>query len=215
MALYQGGDGQVRAQSNYDGSILAGSSTTDSLGTSRFAFRWDQNNGIQNLGLLSGMQGSAAADLNADGSKIVGNSWISSGSGFTSNAFAWDYINGMQNLNISLGGSQTDVKGISEDGSLIIGHATDASGFTHAFLWNQNNGTTKLKDYLVTEGVDVGDWIALDIAEAISPDGSVVVGYGTYEDNVYHAFAIVGVPEPSSLSLLLAGGAVVALRRRR
>jgi len=130
-----------------DGAVVTGTSGVsvrigNSLESRTRAFRWTQNGGLQNLGVLPGHEYSAATIASADGSVVVGIS--STGpidrngvggrfrhavSAANSRAFYWTQQTGMQDLNTMLvaagvnlaGGTLVSATGISADGKWIGG----------------------------------------------------------------------------------------------
>jgi hypothetical protein len=85
----------------------------------------------------------------------------------------------------------------------ILGDFHDAAGNEHYFLWDGTNYDTF---DLPSDGR-----YAIDGA-----DSDTVVGYYIGGDSVFHGFeATISVPEPGTLALLAAGGALALLRRGR
>ncbi|WP_211387588.1 autotransporter domain-containing protein [Agrobacterium tumefaciens] len=127
----------------------------------------------RDLGTLGG-DFSIAKAVSADGSVIVGDSELASGS---ERIFRWTEANGMQDLG-TLGGDFSIAKAVSADGSVIVGDSRLASAFTHAFRWTAANGMQDL-------GTLGGDF---SIAKAVSADGHVIVGDGRLASAFTHAF---------------------------
>jgi uncharacterized membrane protein len=149
-------------------------------------YKWSTIDGAQDLG------DGYARGANYDGSVIVGSSGV--------NAFRWDESGGLQII-----GSGEAIS-TSADGSIVVGHAGSS-----AFAWTTNDGRKNLSQYLSDLGVDVSGW-SLEKAEGISYDGSTIVGQGVY-DGTRQAFVAM-IPEPSSLSLFLAGGTLLLALRK-
>jgi len=82
-----------------------------------------------------------------------------------------------------------------------------------AFIWDAENGMRNLRLALEDDfGLDLGG-LTLARAEAVSGDGSTIVGYG-YNPSGETEGWIAHIPEPTTLSLLTLGGLAI-LRRRR
>jgi len=96
-------------------------------GNMRRAFRWTAATGMQDLGTLGGYE-SAAYDVSADGSVVVGDSSISTGS---ARAFRWKASTGMQNLStLYPAGSGSYLQwanAVSGDGLHVVGYGYNRS----------------------------------------------------------------------------------------
>ncbi len=144
-----------------DGAVVVGMARNTS--NRMRAFRWTQNDGLQDLGTFGGSEG-AANGVSADGVVVVGGAADASGRW---RAFRWTQGGGMQSLG-TLGGSESVAFGASTYGSVIVGWAYNAYGWLHAFRWE--NGV--MHD-LGTLSNSEGWWSA---AYGVSGSGSVVVG---------------------------------------
>lgn len=136
------GDEFSRARGvNPDGSVIVGSTShiVDSPYYGPVAdsvMRWTLNDGMQNLGSLEGGATiSAALDVSADGSIIVGIS--------ANMAFIWTEDKGIQNLQNILsqdyglnldGWTLTSATAISDDGLTIVGNGINPDGFGEAWV---------------------------------------------------------------------------------
>ena len=124
------------------------------------------------LGDLSGGNfASAAYDVSADGSVVVGSSDSISGG----EAFRWSQQTGMVGLSDLPGGSFSSfASGVSGDGLTIVGSSTSAVGANYggyeAFRWTSATGMTGLGD--------LPDGLFYSGASGTSSDGSVIVGDG-------------------------------------
>ena len=133
-----------------DGSIIVGTAHGDNgLGGYAYqGFRWTQANGMQGLG-VSGpggdMPSTAAFDITADGSRIVGAWGGETGSGTGSRAAVWDAGQGWRDLAdwliLDLGLTQvadwevlTEALAVSDDGSVIVGWGINRVGWTEGFV---------------------------------------------------------------------------------
>jgi probable HAF family extracellular repeat protein len=89
-------------------------------------------------------------------------------------AFRWTAARGMQDLG-TLGGDRSWANGVSADGSVVVGGAKDAAGQQRAFRWTAARG---MEDLNITYAHLLTDGSKLYGANAISPDGRYIVGYG-------------------------------------
>ncbi|MCL4720140.1 MAG: hypothetical protein KJ057_16880, partial [Phycisphaerae bacterium] len=141
-------------------------------------YRWTQGEGFQLLGDLPGNRHDSRAEASSwDGSIIIGSS--SSDRSRNREAFIWTPDNGM----IGLGGLNENhiysvAFGVSDDGRKVVGR-THAPDTQVAFLWTQTDGMVNL-------GVPA-NWSNTE-AHGISPDGSVIVGYGEVTGTGFEAF---------------------------
>lgn len=154
-----------------DGLVVVGVSDSAS---SIEAFRWTQAGGMIGLGHLpgGGFQSWANA-VSADGSVVVGGSDSASGI----EAYRWTQAGGMQGLGYLGAGnfySDSEALGISADGSVVVGTSDD-----EAFRWTQTSGMQSVSNWLQENGIDSSDWF-LERANAVSADGTTIVGYGDH-----------------------------------
>lgn len=105
------------------------------------AFRYDDRNGLRDLGTLG--FGSYTTAINSKGD-VAGYSYTS---GRFSHAFIWTEKTGMQDLG-TLGGSTSAATSINDRGE-VTGTAASADGSNHAFLWSKSAG---MKDLGVPAG---------------------------------------------------------------
>ena len=110
------------------------------------------------------------------------------------------------------GNGMSFASGVSADGNVIVGSYFNSQAVSHGFLWTTENGMVSAKTYMEDVGVNMTGW-TIDSIEDVSADGKTFVGSGTF-NGTSQAF-VASVPEPSSLSLLLVGGAVLMAGRRR
>jgi len=159
-----------------------------------------------------------ATGVSADGSVVVG--WGTGTMGME--AFVWDATGGLRGLGgeLQIGGFMSAATGVSGDGSLVVGRSatnSNATG-TQAFIWDATNGMRPLADVLAAGGVDLQDRDLIE-ANAISRDGTTIVGQARRPNGIFEAFvAVIPVPEPGRLALglaaLLTTTCVTGWRRR-
>ena len=115
------------------------------------AFLWDKQNGMQDLGTLTGGTDAEAMLINERG-EVVGNSYTSSapstlcaGAGFalTTGSFIWDKKMGMRSLG-NLGGTCTFVADLNNRGQVLGESSLATDQFQHAFLWDAQRGMQDL-----------------------------------------------------------------------
>jgi probable HAF family extracellular repeat protein len=94
----------------------------------------------------------------------------------------------------------------SNFGRVIVGQSAG-----QAFIWDAEHGMRPLQDVLTGLGLDLTGW-HLRLANAVTPDGLTIVGYGQNPAGYTEAW-IAQVPEPATLGLL--GFGVVFIRRPR
>jgi hypothetical protein len=144
------------------------------------------------LGYLPGATTSAATAVSTDGLVIVGSSG--------GQAFRWTTEEGM------VGIGDFNATDVSADGSMIVGHEGG-----EVVVWDEAHGIRSLRTML---GFDMSDWAWIDSA-GLSDDGTTIVGYGYHPDIDANEAWIAVLPEPSTMTLLLLGGLMLARTRRR
>jgi probable HAF family extracellular repeat protein len=155
------------------GAAIKGS---DDNGATFHAFRWTPSGGLEDLGVLTGDQSFATA-ISGDGTVIVGEH--TDASGFY-RAFRWTAATGMVDMG-TLGGPEAAPFAVNQDGSVIVGTSltSSESDSNDAFVWRQQTGMRQLTAALHAAGVHAADkWVAVDTLDAVSADGTVMVGYG-------------------------------------
>mgnify|MGYP002863741179 CR=1 FL=1 len=135
-----------------DGSVVIVNNGMDG-----FAYRWTAS-GMDNLGTLGGSQ-TIAYDVSADGSVIVGLSYVAATDPY---AFRWISGAGIQQI----GTLYSFAYGVSADGNTVTGSETGAQGLHRAFRWTQSGGF----EFNIAGNFSYG--------LAVSGDGSIIVGDG-------------------------------------
>jgi probable HAF family extracellular repeat protein len=155
------GDGHYSSASGVsaDGSVVVGNSGQ--------AFRWTQLDGMVSLGSDT----MSVSGVSANGSVIVGSS--------ESQAVRWTQETGIVGLGSLAGGIfLNSASGVSADGSVIVGNSGN-----QAARWTQESGTVGLGflpySYCWPPYNDCGFYPLNSSANAVSADGSVVVGGGS------------------------------------
>jgi probable HAF family extracellular repeat protein len=145
-----------------DGSTIVGRSDS-TLGSE--AFVWTEGSGIVGLGdLAGGAFNSGAIAASQDGSVIVGYATSESGN----ENFRWTDTTNMVGLGTA---PFTFTGGVSNDGSVVVGTFADSLSF-EAFRWLQPTERV---------GLETLPGNSQSFGEAVSGDGSIVVGRGGSE----------------------------------
>jgi probable HAF family extracellular repeat protein len=114
------------------------------------AFLWDQQQGMQDLGTLSGGTDAIAAMINTPG-QVAGWSYTSSSPNancfsqfaLTTGSFIWDKQNGMTDLG-GLGGTCTLAADLNNRGQVVGQSNLAGDQVAHAFIWDRATGLTDL-----------------------------------------------------------------------
>jgi probable HAF family extracellular repeat protein len=140
--------------------------------------------------------GSAAADISADGSVIVG---VGTSDLCSGEAFRWE-DGVMVGLGTLPGTRGSAARAVSVNGSIIVGHATTdlcpplKCLTDEAVVWDETNGMRNLQRVLVDDfGLDLTGW-TLTNATGISDDGLAIVGDGINADGFAEGWIAVLPP---------------------
>jgi probable HAF family extracellular repeat protein len=164
------GNSTSDVQASANGAVVIGSYPGQTGG--RRAFRWTAATGMVGLGTLPGFRESWPRAMSADGTVVAGYSetryaYYDEPCEGRIHAFRWTAATGMEDLGVLPGASCSWVTAVSADGKVVVGGSGNGSVGGHAFRWTAEEG---LEDLGVLGGYD-------SFAEAVSADGSVVVGY--------------------------------------
>jgi probable HAF family extracellular repeat protein len=140
------------------------------------AFRWTQATGMVSIGNLGGY--AEARAVNADGSVVVGKSYLSDDDSSDRVAFRWTQGTGMVNLG-TLGGYYAEARAVSANGAVVVGDSITSDFSQSAFRWTQATGMRNLNTLLADAGVDMTG-IRLFFAAGISADGQFIAGTGNF-----------------------------------
>ncbi len=154
-----------------DGSMAVGYGDTTDGYEAAYWVGTSNPQGISTLGGLSFY--SSAYGVSANG-YIVGASISPSGW----EAFRWRQDSGFLALgDLDEGDYYSEARGVSADGAIVVGTSNTAAGF-EAFIWDSVHNMRSLKQVLEQDyGLDLTGW-TLTRANAISADGSTIVGRG-------------------------------------
>ena len=179
-----------------DGSVVVGSSYNLPNWDSEQAYRWTAEGGIVGLGFLPGSNYSFAIAVSNDGQVIVGTGYASG----QYPAFRWTQESGMVNIGHLPGKSTTHPQDLTADGSIIVGGSYENMGSNpQAFIYDESNGMRNLQTVLREEyGLDLSGW-TLRMASGITPNGNVIVGWGTNPEGNQEAFRVVLEPADSHI----------------
>jgi probable HAF family extracellular repeat protein len=165
LGFLPGEQTSVARAASADGSVIVGFSGLQ-------AFRWTETEGLVGLGASS-----AAFGVSGDGSVVVGFSTSARGT----EAFRWTQQTGLVGLG-DLGGAafQSQATAVSSNGAVIVGASDSATG-QQAFRWTQAGGMVGLGDLMGSSA---------SIAQAVSADGSVIVGdsFANFDASQHIAF---------------------------
>jgi probable HAF family extracellular repeat protein len=174
-----------------DGSVAVGSGYNLPSFEKEEAFLGTQAGGIEGLGYMPGGGGSFPNAISPEGSVIAGTASSATGS----TAFRWTRSSGMVSIGHLPGRRLTHPGGVSANGSIIVGASFVDRDHATAFIWDAAHGMRSLESVLETEyGLDLAGW-TLENAFGITPDGSVIVGWGKNPAGWREAFrAVLGAP---------------------
>ena len=163
--MFRPGFSTFPAAVSADGLVVVGTR----LSPPQEAFRWTFGGNVEGLGdLPGGGATSSGFGVSGDGSVVVGASTTATGDG----AFRWTPQTGMVYLGDLPGGrTQSLALGTSGDGSVVVGYGYADENHRQATRWTAETGMVGLG--ILPGGFD-------STANAVSADGSVVVGINTF-----------------------------------
>ncbi|WP_332694018.1 autotransporter domain-containing protein [Devosia sp.] len=183
-----------------DGSVMVGISAVQPMSSDFHAFAWTPGGGTVDIGTLGG-DFSAANGISGDGSTIVGSAELGSG---MSRAFRYRADTGMVNLGTLGGLLFSEAMDVSLDGTVVVGTSSIVGG-TRAFRWVEGaTGGVASNPQMFDLGVFAGGLVSN--ANAVSDDGSVVVGFSDGAALGYHAFRWTAADGMVDLGTLAGGG---------
>ncbi len=177
-----------------DGSVVIGSNYTAAWDAEQ-TFRWTSTGGMQSIAHPSGYTYSFPNALSSDGSVIAGSCSSATGNA----AFRWSQTAGMTLIGNLPGRSVTHPGAVSAHGSLIVGGSYVDPAYGTAFLWDAAHGMRELQSVLQTEcGLNLTGW-TLQSASGMTPDGRIIVGWGTNPSGRQEAFRVEAsfLPDPN------------------
>lgn len=216
-AIYTTGGSSVITTLTSNGSFLRTAFGINDAGRI-VGFGIDPNNAAVNVGYvldtatniafaipaLSGFNGALAFAVSNAG-HVVGSSMLNQGSGLP---FIYSDGAGTQAIPLPSGTTQGSARGVNSAGHAV---GTASSAFAIPFYFDGTN-TYRLGDIL--ENPDGWDLLTNTSSAALGiSENGVIVGTGVFNGAV-HAFAMVPVPEPTSLALVGCAAAGMIVRRR-
>lgn len=168
---------------------------------------------LSELSVLPGAIFSNADNISENGNYIIGTCGTTP-LGFLQACF-WDEHGHVHSLGTmtydSFAAELTYAHSVSNNNVVVGTAASSVAGYQAAFIWDQVNGMRYLKDVLEADyGYDFSGCV-LSQAFNISPDGTLIDGYGYDEQGTYFDWAVT-IPEPTGVWLLAVGG--LLLRRK-
>jgi uncharacterized membrane protein len=183
-----------------DGNTVVGLYWRPGHGNRAHASKWTQATGVVDLGGTTTGQASRANGVNHDGSVIAG--WVETPTGPWRPA-AW--VNGSLVLltdYFESGGflvGNGEARATSTNGDIIVGFSTDEESHQRAAsMWRRTDGvfgSTELLGWV--DGTDPGSPTSsggLNIPYAVSDDGSIVVGYCSFDGSPFNPTGFVWTP---------------------
>ncbi len=122
----------------------------------------------------------SVSDLSSDGSTAVGLLWPE--------AWRWTSEGGRVGLGLIAGDVMSDAMGVSGDGQWIVGWSFGGVG-QRATIWDEDHGLRLLQPLIEGMGIVPTGW-TLEVANAISDDGTVITGNGIDPNGDSQAFVI-------------------------
>ncbi len=186
--------GEARAVSG-DGESIVGYHVVGEAGQTPHveAFLWTEAGGMTSLG-TAGFSSSSANGISSDGSVVVGSV---SGSGQTY-GFVWTEASGMETMGLLEGGAPFSIASAVSDEGTIVGYGRMAIGGYQAFFAHVGETDT-------LSGLGYVNGGNFSLANAITRDGSRIVGVASDLQNVEHAVMWVREGSDYGAGILLDG----------
>jgi probable HAF family extracellular repeat protein len=226
---YGGSDYSQATAISANGLVIVGESNgTVGASSGRQAFQWTATSGMSALTPLSGSTSTIALGVSADGSVVVGNSYVPScfecmpSVLSRNNAVRWTNQGAATLLGQVPGGDRGSVaRAVSADGSVIVGmslfNPDDPLTGSEAFVWTPEAGMQSLFSVLLMQGATgLSGWTLLD-ATGVSADGRTIAGYGRSPTGISQAFVVTlkSIPIPPAVWLFGSALGVMGWLRRK
>lgn len=162
-----------------DGNIIVGNVRT---GGSGGAFRWTPSEGMLDLNNSPGwIADTWVQGISSDGTTIIG---LTTNANNAFEGVVWTEKGGAIRIGDLSGDLEySEVLDVSADGRIVVGGSFSHRGY-EGIRWTQKRGLQTVIEWLRESGHTVGDDIFLGAADAISGDGSVIVGGLYYTEGV-------------------------------
>lgn len=167
-----------------DGSTYAGYREAEH----RTAVYFSPTTGLIDIGTLAGAEhpGSSSTGVSPDGELALGFSFSARGQ----EAFEWTALGGLRPLPaLESGRTVSTAYAATADRSSIVGFCDDGEGHRHAVRWVRVGST-----FIIQRLEDLPGGRIDCSAHAITPDGSIIVGYGSAEDATFATVWIGTLP---------------------
>lgn len=182
-----------------------------SSGSPGVAVRYNESEGLTNLGSFGSWADTQATAISNDHSVMVG----FGADGHDREAFLWREGEGYSSLG-QLGPTPGFIQGsialdVSADGSVVVG----TQGDRLAWIWTEKDGMRSVSDVLAQMGIETTNW-TLESVNAISADGTVLVGSGSYFNGSAYEFRawVAVIPSPGGVGIAGLSFAMFGSRRR-
>lgn len=194
-----------------DGSIIVGTNSTR-------PFIWEANGSLTFIpNLYADQTRQIGSAISGNGTTVIGYVRRIIGETTIDSPYVWNEGGIHEALPLLPTARRAYANEINFTGNLIAGIAVLEDGTTTTFIWDQFHGTRDLKSILVDLGYPIEEWDSFTISD-ISEDGTALVGNARDANFNSVGWQITnfasGIPEPSTLVLLLLSTAA-ALRRKR
>lgn len=177
---------------SYDGSVRAGWEEAASGAWQPTVWRGQTKYQLSNSDAFSTCEA-----VNADGSSVVGSSFVVSTQNRAATIWRWDGAGYAQQVLGQLPGTSafngwSIAIGVSDDASIVIGtnfYSLNPGANADAFVWTPETGMMEATDYLASRGVVVPG-IEIREATAVSPDGSTMAFIGLNGDSRFQTVLV-------------------------